>query len=198
MQKRSFYRTWTSDIPVTGSGCIRIRVTGVSVYGRKLGWDCTRKSDISVIRSGCIRFHLDFEVHEKATRRSQDPDFACSCLSKTLNYCTRKSEIPVTRSGFVRILDILILKLTRIAWRACHFCVGKLGFHCTRKSDTLVTGSGWNRTLEIQKFYFACLLLASWTIFSSIFSSTKSMKISVKAFRVSSIRIVASYIEFMN
>ena len=158
MQKRSFYRTWTSDIPVTRSGCIRIRVTGVSVFVRKFGWDCTRKSDISVIRSGCIRFHFDFEVHEKATRSSQDTDFACSCLSKTLNYCTRKSEIFMIRSGFVRILDILILKLTRIAWRACHFCVGKLGFYCTRKSDTPVTRSGWNRTLEIQKFYFACLL----------------------------------------
>ena len=113
--KFGWYCTRKSDIPVTRSGCIRIRVTGVSVYGRKFGWDCTRKSDISVIRSGCIRFHLDFKVHEKATRSSQDPDFACSCLSKTLNYCTRKSEIPVTRSGFVRILDILIFKWIRIA-----------------------------------------------------------------------------------
>ena len=85
---------------------------------------------------------MDFKVHEKATHRSQDPDFVCSCLSKTLNYCTRKSEIHVTRSGFVRILDILILKWIRIAWPACHFFVGKLGFYCTRKSDIPVTGSG--------------------------------------------------------
>ena len=36
MQKRSFYRTWTSDIPVTGSGCIRIRVTGASLFCWKI------------------------------------------------------------------------------------------------------------------------------------------------------------------
>ena len=135
-------------------------MTGVSVFVRKFGWDCTRKSDISVIRSGCIRFHLDFKVHEKATRRSQDPDFACSCLSKTLNYCTRKSEIPVTRSGFVRILDILILKLIRIALPACHFSVGKLELHCTRKRDTPVTRSGCIRCVEVEKSGFVCLLLA--------------------------------------
>ena len=46
-----------------------------------LGWIAPEKNDISVIRSGCIRFHLDFKVHEKATRSSQDTDFACSCLS---------------------------------------------------------------------------------------------------------------------
>ena len=90
MQKRSFYRTWTSDIPVTRSGCIRIRVTGVSVYGGEFGGDCTRKSDRSVIRSGCIRFHLDFKVQEKATRRSQDTDFACSCLSNLELLHTKK------------------------------------------------------------------------------------------------------------
>ena len=128
-------------------------------FVRKFGRDCTRKSDISVTGSGCIRFYLDFTVHEKATRRSEDPDFACSCLSKTLNYCTRKSDIPVTGSGFVRILDILIFKWIRIAWPACHFFVGKFGLYCTRKSDTPVTGSGCSRSLEIQKSDFACCCL---------------------------------------
>ena len=125
--------------------------------------------------------NLDGIAPEKAAYLSLDPDafdftwilkyrkkqharhkirilLALGC--RTLNYCTRKSDIPVTRSGFVRILDILILKLTRIAWRACHFCVGKLGFYCTRKSDTPNTGSGCIRTLEIQKSDFACLLVA--------------------------------------
>ena len=119
----------------------------------KFGWYCTRESGIPVTGSGCIRFHLDFEVQEKATRSSQDTDFASSWLSN------------------LRILDILILKLTRIAWPACHFCVGKLGFYCTRKSDTPVTGSGCIRTLEIQKSDFACcLLLACCLLRASTFS----------------------------
>ena len=80
--------------------------------------------------------NLDGIAPEKAAYLSLDPDafdftwilkyrkkqharhkirilLALGC--RTLNYCTRKSDIHVTRSGFVRILDILILKLIRIA-----------------------------------------------------------------------------------
>ena len=56
----------------------------------KFGWYCTRESGIPVIRSGCIRFHLDFEVQEKATRSSQDTDFACSWLSNLQLLHTKK------------------------------------------------------------------------------------------------------------